>query len=183
MFQERVFSQMLRNYVFVAGFFPSVKVYTMSINSWRKRIGDMFPGRILHYYSQMGPSPFVNGVLHWMACRGREMEELVIMSFQLADEIFGEIIVPSFDGHCTAILAVQHSIALVVQDPATTKWDKWVMKEYGVVNSWAKQYSLRNTIGFPSGSMKNGEIPIERRTGNLVSYDPKTQFHRDLKLP
>ncbi|KAL7185320.1 hypothetical protein ACSBR2_027286 [Camellia fascicularis] len=111
------------------------------------------------------------------------MEELVIVSFQLADEIFGEIIVPSFDGHCAAILAFQHTIALVVQDPATTKWDIWVMKEYGVVNSWAKQYSLRNTIGFPFRSMKNGEILVERRTGNLVSYEPKTQFHRDLKLP
>ncbi|XP_028065581.1 F-box protein At3g07870-like [Camellia sinensis] len=108
---------------------------------------------------------------------------IVIVPFQLANEIFGEIIVPSFDGHWATILAFQHSIALVVQDPAITKWDIRVMKEYGVVNSWTKQYSLGNTIGFPFGSMKNGEILVERRTGNLVSYDPKTQFHRDLKLP
>ncbi|KAI8006510.1 F-box/kelch-repeat protein [Camellia lanceoleosa] len=59
--------------------------------------------------------------------------------------------------------------------------DIWVMTDYGVVDSWTKQYSLRDAIEFSFGLMSNGEVLLIKSNSNLVYYDLKIHEHRKLK--
>lgn len=60
----------------------------------------------------------------------------------------------------------------------------WVMKEYGVAESWTKLYTisiperLTRTIGF----RKDGEVLLQLRNKELVSYDPVTGNVKDLGI-
>ncbi|KAL7243929.1 hypothetical protein ACSBR1_016196 [Camellia fascicularis] len=50
----------------------------------------------------------------------------------------------------------------------------WVMKEYGVVASWVKQFRI--DLREPIGLRKNGEVLLAESEGYLVSYyDPKSK--------
>lgn len=57
------------------------------------------------------------------------------------------------------------------------------MMDYGSIASWTKHFSLRDIFGSPFAFMMNGEVILRRHVKYLVSYDPKSQKHRNLKVP
>lgn len=166
--------------------FPLVEVYNLSTDSWRSvsAAGDNLPFMLY----EESPRPLINGAVHWMAYRTRmESRKRIsfIMSFQMVDEVFREIKMPAYTGSCEGISAFRDSLALFVCNPKFTvgSWDIWVMTDYGNIASWSKHFSLRD-MGSPFAFMMNGSEAILRRNCfELVSYDPKSQKVRNLKVP
>ncbi|KAF3953004.1 hypothetical protein CMV_021505 [Castanea mollissima] len=61
----------------------------------------------------------------------------------------------------------------------------WVMKEYGVVDSWTKQFTVDCNGGLLLGLLKNGNILVETITpinSEISSYDPKSRQVKNLGI-
>ncbi|XP_059313387.1 F-box/kelch-repeat protein At3g23880-like isoform X1 [Lycium ferocissimum] len=152
-----------------------VKIYSLRSNSWR-RIGD-FQDRELKDHS----AKFVNGKLHWLD-RGRN-----IISFDLADEKWAEVEQLScFEGCGWLNLGLFGSDLSVVSNYVHTRADVWVMKEYGVKESWTKMFTIKSPEDgrtfFPSILMSNeGEILLQFGS-RFAKYNPKDDSIRYLNV-
>ncbi|XP_004304761.1 PREDICTED: F-box protein At4g22390-like [Fragaria vesca subsp. vesca] len=99
-------------------------------------------------------SIFVSGAVHWVHGRvhGIWMHEAnpTIVSFDMSDEVFGEITMPQvmmIKSH-RIISRYRNSLAVlqwdfVLDDAKQKQLDMWVMKEYGVVESWTKLLTVK----------------------------------------
>ncbi|KAI8563383.1 hypothetical protein RHMOL_Rhmol03G0107500 [Rhododendron molle] len=98
----------------------------------------------------------------------------------MGDEAFGKMglpeavvsVFPLFLG----LRAVHNTISVDFYDKMATftRFSLWVMREYGVVESWTKLYivGMPNVVGF----RRSGELLMATRGGDFVSY------HRGSKL-
>ncbi|KAF3967775.1 hypothetical protein CMV_008260 [Castanea mollissima] len=120
-----------------------IEVYTLSLDSWR-RVG--FDLTINVFFCSELPAPLVNGALHWMAhIEGEETD--LIMAFDVNSEKFAILALP--DGF-TSVNILQRCLASFKGKLAfitcayneqfgfPCQYSIWVMKEYGVVESWNK---------------------------------------------
>ncbi|XP_059629746.1 uncharacterized protein LOC132272659 [Cornus florida] len=94
----------------------------------------------------------LNKSAHWLAYDGRRKDfYCLIVSFHMGDQRFGEIMVPvSFSRQNVVVAKFQESLSLI-QD----LWSKytccvWVMKEYGISDSWTKVFNIDMSVGFGS---------------------------------
>ncbi|KAL6200620.1 hypothetical protein ACLB2K_030401 [Fragaria x ananassa] len=151
-----------------------VEVYSLAAGSWSNpRL--VYPKFLLS--GQRSPQAFVNGALHWDAggfCN-------FILAFDVGSELFRKIMMPkSLDwdslsaGNLTLRLSVSRdgkSLAMFLRyldeysDPSLL--DVWVMKEYGVEESWTKLITLHPEgpeRSLPSALCfrKSGEIVMVR---------------------
>uniref|UniRef100_A0A5B6YQ60 F-box domain-containing protein n=1 Tax=Davidia involucrata TaxID=16924 RepID=A0A5B6YQ60_DAVIN len=161
-----------------------VEVYTFSSNSW-KEIEVAVPGLI---FENSSTASLQNGFLHWMAY-GTDRE--IIVSFDLGDEVFREIAVPDSHGISFEInrklSVLKESLSVIVYSTAEEKnicFDIWVMNEYGVEESWTKQFTVGPllTVSKPLGFWKNGEVIFnyeENLNNVLFLYDPSAQEMKD----
>ncbi|EEF30092.1 F-box protein At3g07870 [Ricinus communis] len=146
----------------------------------------------------------VNGRLHWLSCRYRNQSLRRLISFDLADEQFREVPCPvgaSFGRHCSHLATLRGCLSGVVQ--GFRRLYIWVMKEYGVKESWVKEFTIgvklpRELEPYPNQSinlqefhlplsqtkvlclLNNGEILLEFRCGTLVCYDTKSGAFKEL---
>ena len=152
------------------------EVYTLSTDSWKRVVISL--GSI----DYIGPPPslFFNGALHFIAWSGRRQ---FILSFDVNDERFREIMLPQiYDDTVLNSLAVfKGSLALFVCCRSDICYI-WVMREYGVVESWTK-------ISVPLDSVKNffgctdsGEHLVDIKDRGLVSYDPVSRNENNLGI-
>jgi F-box interacting protein len=152
------------------------EVYTLSTDSWKRVVISL--GSI----DYIGPPPslFFNGALHFIAWSGRHQ---FILSFDVNDERFREIMLPQiYDDTILNSLAVfKGSLALFVCCRSDICYI-WVMREYGVVESWTK-------ISVPLDSVKNffgctdsGEHLVYIKDRGLVSYDPVSRNENNLGI-
>ena len=122
-----------------------IEVYTLSLDSWR-RVG--FNLSIDVMFCCELPVPLVTGALHWMICikEGNETE-LMIMAFDVNSEIFTILALP--DDYIKAktfqssLASFKGKLAFITcacneQLGFPYLYSIWVMKEYGVVESWNK---------------------------------------------
>ncbi|XP_065634573.1 F-box protein CPR1-like [Quercus suber] len=129
---------------------PVVEIYTLHTGVWRFVIGPDLQ------YIVGNTLVFVNA-LHWLA-RTQEKSIIfqnLILSFDLGDEVFHEVLLPkileeSCPGKKLAIAALDGLLAIhggqleyYGDDGWVVKeYSVWVMKEYGVVESWTKLYTI-----------------------------------------
>jgi F-box interacting protein len=80
---------------------------------------------------------FVSGTLNWMVDNG---DQTVILSFNLEKETYREVLLPQNDADNVNMhrLYVLNDCLCVFSETNKTHWVAWLMKEYGVVNSWTK---------------------------------------------
>ncbi|KAL4628856.1 hypothetical protein ACB092_05G268000 [Castanea dentata] len=146
------------------------------------------------FYLQGGEtSVFMNGRLHWLAQKYHTREDYTrlnfILSFDLGFEIgdenivYHEVPIPkvfeikedqySLDGAHIAML----NGLLALYGWLDETYDVWVMKEYGVVESWTKLYIIDYGIilGRVIGFKKNGEVLVTRNDRDLLLYEPNSQ--------
>ena len=120
-----------------------IEVYTLSLDSWR-RVG--FNLTIDVVFCSELPAPLVNGALHWMArIEGEETD--LIMAFDVNSEKFAILALP--DGFTNinifqrCLASFKGKLALITcacneQFGFPCQYSVWVMKEYGVAESWNK---------------------------------------------
>ncbi|KAM7468943.1 hypothetical protein LguiA_007126 [Lonicera macranthoides] len=166
---------------------PSVEVFSVNTGAWR---GISTPAPLCHIAGDLWRQRFVNGAAHWVACTLNcgQMRNL-ILSFDMCDEVFREIKLPE----CLAgkspwfmgVVVIQDSLYVVEYDISLEFLNMlsiWVMKDYGVVESWTKQYKIDTEVGLVRvlGVRRNGEVLLTTRNDELVDYDVQTRESMDL---
>ncbi|XP_030539729.1 F-box protein At3g07870-like [Rhodamnia argentea] len=114
-----------------------VQVCTLRSPTWRRL------GNATRYLEATPTQPLVNRKLHWTASRVRRRTDRIV-SFDLSDEKFRNVSEPECEdfwrsnldlvelGGCLSAAVLSSSGALEI----------WVMKEYGMKESWIKDYSI-----------------------------------------
>ncbi|XP_059436742.1 F-box protein CPR1-like [Corylus avellana] len=178
--EEGVYSRKERVY--------SRELYSLREHSWRM-VKEKWPLKESYIYSDW--PAFLNGTFHWWV--GRTNFKKVIVTFNLSTEKFQ---VPNFDFFffmkpCVNILVLRGWLCLIVGEEVK---EVWVMKEYGVANSWTLLYTVQLDSAFyicrPLLFSHDGgeevltrekEI-IERDLHQLFWYDIKNKTHRIVEI-
>jgi F-box interacting protein len=127
---------------------PRVKLFKLSTGAWKTvRFLDDF-----HYLigGSWNFQAFVNGASHWL---GRNYDtskkELVIVLFHMFDEEFRVMKLPDVVAtrYVTSFLEVSGGLLSLISyddnaSPGNESCCIWLMKDYGVIESWTKQYTL-----------------------------------------
>lgn len=187
--------------VFDEEFPPEVEVYSLSTDSWR-RVGFEVESvrRIEHNISTFclhsETSVFVNGALHWIAGVSRDVvddpDHRVILVFDVNHEGFQEMMLPEgyltgFEDPTYHLATFNGSLALIVfgeaeEDAGSEICCLWVMRKYGVVESWTKQIVPLRFVRRFFGCTKNGELIIAKFGSGLVSFDPNSLYEKELRI-
>ena len=161
------------------------EVYTFSTDSWREV--EVSVGSLSGSIDSLSGAPclFFNDALHSIAYSG---DHHFILSFDVNDEIFREIMLPQnylLDGASPSLAVFKKSLAFMVcyedQDDGTDKCHLWVMREYGVVESWTKTCLPVAVLNF-YGCTDNGELLIKNFDEGFISYDPESLIKNDLGI-
>lgn len=124
---------------------------------------------------------YLNGSLHWLCSRYSD-SSWFIAAFNLQNEEFEEVQVPSFHGDkidwSTDILDVVLNGSLCLC--ARNLPDVWVMKEYGVIKSWKKFsiYGLRTCLVTPLCFMGDQQIVLDADLYEVIVYNVEEKTSR-----
>ncbi|XAR55275.1 hypothetical protein NMG60_11035306 [Bertholletia excelsa] len=139
---------------------------------------------------QQPPEVLVNGRLHWLALpdkqrgtqNGSHCSPKSIVSFDIADEKFREIPRPDCEVLNNFNLAVLGGCLSAVVWCHFENFEIWIMKYYGVKESWVKEYYVDYCWQLVQVLclLKNGNLLIECKGGVLVSYDPVSGNYENL---
>ncbi|WMV46688.1 hypothetical protein MTR67_040073 [Solanum verrucosum] len=145
-----------------------LKIYSLNSDSW---------GSVDDRQSQdeiRRGGKFVKGKLHWPTATVDHLiinyKDWNIISFDLANEKWGEVEHPCYrEGDIALILGVLGSDLSVFCDYSSSHVDVWVMKEYGVKESWTKMFTINypdhlvgygHALSWPSFISNKGEILV-----------------------
>lgn len=132
---------------------PEVELYSLATGFW-KNITAVAPVFTICSFGTYAPQAFINGILHWGAKRRVNNDWCnFIVSFDFRNEVFGEVMLAE-DLACASkdsitVIGGGNSLTVyqVTSSPAPCSCNIWVMKEYGVVDSWSKLFTF-NLMGF-----------------------------------
>jgi F-box interacting protein len=162
-------------------------VYTLSTDSWKWVVISL--GSI--DYIDPSPGLFCNGALHFIAwSRTRKF----ILSFDVNDERFREIMLPQNDEEDDSVvrtingLAAFKALAVFKGSLALFGYSRsetcyiWVMREYGVVESWIKISVPLHSVKQFFGCTDSGELLVDIKDRGLISYDPVSRNENNLGI-
>ncbi|KAL3721388.1 hypothetical protein ACJRO7_033819 [Eucalyptus globulus] len=168
-----------------------VQIYTLSTDSWRSLECEV-PA-----LCNPIPAVFLNGNLHWFVSKHTEGYGSVLL-FDVASEVFDEM-VPSeeflhvLSVSSEAVLSVLNDLLAVctirgeaVGHPKPLSvCSIWVMREYGVPESWTELYSFEYSgrVSGVDGFTRDGELLMLTADKGQVSWNPITGQFAILSLP
>ncbi|KAK6134391.1 hypothetical protein DH2020_031880 [Rehmannia glutinosa] len=165
---------------------PQIELYKLSTGFWQ----DMSYLELDHVIYNKSRQAYVNGATHWVA-RHLDSYDLIVF-FDMCREVFGEMPLPvslvNNDLMRSKDLVVyMESLALILwnMNGAEPCFCVWVMKEYGVQESWIKHFSFDfHDFGGrflrPLWVRNKGEVITVCQDGRLISYDPDGGEVKDL---
>nr|POF13382.1 f-box protein [Quercus suber] len=143
------------------------------------------------------PSSFFKWCCHFAAEYAYKPSGPLVLSFDLHDEAFHVIPLPNVtfkwtnNVHTSVIGGLLSLLFHYVRNADNKCCAIWVMKEYGVVDSWTKQFTVDLNGGGEIirvlGLQKNGNILVEAILSGpsrceLSSYDPKSELVKNLGI-
>lgn len=142
-----------------------VYVYMLKTSKWKKVGVSPFN----HKLAMPSSGYFVEGSLHWLAKYVNDFDSriLIISAFNVANKEFSQVPVPhgvldiTFSNFSS--LGVLKGCLCVINIDDSFSTGLWVMKEYGVVESWIK-LSIVTDKGI-------SDVPLHLREDNLVVTD------------
>ncbi|KAK6143792.1 hypothetical protein DH2020_024140 [Rehmannia glutinosa] len=162
-------------------------VHTLGSDSWRRIENTPCPK--LNSFD-----PFLNGALHWITDSDRPSE--LITSFDLEEEKFENVPPPPHFNlryvnkvswinigvlrGCLCICYIYEDVEFVV----------WVMREYGVKESWTKEFSIDmkfycklqvEDLHRPIKFFGNGDLWFISSSDSLVSFSPQKRTFKELR--
>lgn len=171
-----------------------VEVYSKRSDVWKEVEN---PG-LKCLINEFSPTAVVNGGVHWLGTRigsgkGKDRADGkdCVVVFDLGREVFGDMSLPECDsyaeGYGWQISVIGESLSVFVYPTCgnmSKSIDVWVMKDYGVAESWSKQFriGLFTGVSKPVGSFKNGELIFQNNKEKLFLYDPRTRKFGTLPL-
>ncbi|KAL5726238.1 hypothetical protein ACHQM5_009294 [Ranunculus cassubicifolius] len=170
----------------------NVSVLTVGVDDWWRTIEEDFCHRISPHIKTNQTTPFINGACHWLASKRNALSFNLIVAFDLKDEVLQEIQPPNVlrrrgpvQDNVVGELA---GLLCVFERKDTNDVHIWVMKEYGVVSSWIKQFVIgrREVSGMfvklqPLGLVSNGNIILRKNTKELILYNIKNKSISSLR--
>ena len=166
------------------------EVYTLSTDSWRKFVISLESEPNIGSINEIDQLRclFFNGALHSIVFTG---EQKFILSFDVNDERFREIMLPQnyvdekFEITFDILAVFKGSLASFVciegQEGDRDICYIWVMREYGVVESWTKINVPLHLVNMFFGCTDSGELLIDIND-SLVSYDTERQYENNLGI-
>lgn len=169
-----------------------VHVYSLKLNSWR-RIGE-FPWKFPEHQPDVGA--FANGALHWIVKKRQWEVNNFIVSFDLKNEQFRQVMVcprqphDAFEQHLR-ILDGNLCVLSYYYFAGRYRVDLSEMKEYGVETSWTKLVSIKMPYDIhslwsltPITYLKSGrgELVIQIERDKLVTCDPSTYYMENVRI-
>jgi F-box interacting protein len=178
------------------GFFPfEAELYRLRTGAWETIRGiDNFQYVVNNGHTQA----LVNGASHWigyhksyMATESSDNPEFVVVLFHMYHEELRVMKLPdrlsSLNLH-NSVLRVSSGFLYLMehiqQQNACLSYNAWMMKEYGVVESWTKQFTL-DLEGWRFGPMlcfRNNEKILGEKQKRPVLYDPDLKTDRVINL-
>jgi F-box interacting protein len=161
-------------------FLSRAELYKLCTGTWETvRVPEDFQYIIVDHRQAL-----VNGASHWVGYHKRDMAsdspELVVLLFHMCDEEFRVMKLPdclsSLDTY-VAKLGVSGGLLSLIEYSFQGGASVWLMKEYGVVKSWTKQFTLKDGCFRPMFSFWNNEMILELESKNGwtgLLYDLKT---------
>ncbi|PRQ50270.1 putative F-box domain, galactose oxidase/kelch, beta-propeller, F-box associated interaction [Rosa chinensis] len=170
---------------------PEVELYSLNSRSWRSITAASPKYEIAR---TMWSQVFVNGFIHFIGyCMEGEAFGNVVLGFDVCEEVFHEIKLPkdlASEVPNMVISVIGKSLAVQHYDSKHKCCNVWVMREYGVVESWTKQCTIdfltqNFRVTKVLGSRKNGEFLLETyeaKKGEIVLHDPKKNTNEHLGI-
>ncbi|KAL4600516.1 hypothetical protein ACB092_11G204300 [Castanea dentata] len=177
---------------------PLIEVYSLNEGCWRITSASFPPG--IAFTNWRHPATSLNGAVHFAAAYEYEPGGPcgpLVLSFDLRDEVFHVIPLPNgisrwINSVHTSVIGGSLSLLFCCGRHADdTCFAIWVMKEYGVFDSWTKQSTVDlngGEINWVLGLQKNGNILVEANVegpslcSELSSYDPKSKQVKNLGI-
>lgn len=151
------------------------KMYTFGVKDcWTVIMNFPLP----HICESNWAGKFVSNTLNWMALK-RLRDQWVILSFDLATETYGEVLLPRGDGVkiCDPELDVlRDCLCVTLLDSKKACWVVWLMKKYGVQDSWTKLVMIPDFFGIygqlhPLCILENGVVLLKNLFSTLILYN------------
>ncbi|XP_058213027.1 F-box protein CPR1-like isoform X4 [Rhododendron vialii] len=165
----------------------NVHVFSSKLSSW-KSIGDFGYSSYLQ-----GPGSVLNGAPHWFLCGNTDMYSNIVC-FDVMEEKLKEVPKPICEVNNFVSLGALGGWLCVVDNRLESHSDVWVMKEYGVKESWTKLFVVPNVPLNVAGEFffhyfdllcftKDGEVVMRLKleTEELVKfviYNPKKKTYK-----
>ncbi|KAG5632017.1 hypothetical protein H5410_003734 [Solanum commersonii] len=132
---------------------------------------------------------FLNGALHWLAGK-YYCSTSIIVAFNLTDEKFLEVPIPTITTtsllHFYGIVALKWCLCVMGDRRNENEIDVWMMKEYGVVESWTKFIVVKNAFPFcptPVCLMSDDDIIlVAPGKAKLIIYNKKKEQQREMNV-
>lgn len=165
-----------------------IEVFSLKTDAWRE-IGD-FPYHICY---RRNFNVFTNGALHWLVTRKPESKiDFLIAAFDLTTDELRLVPRPecvNVNERVKVNLGILGGCLTVVCNYPKKKVDVWVMKSYGVKESWSKLISTADVklmveleILRPIVYSKNGEeVLLEKNFERLYWYNIENKTVKRLK--
>ncbi|CAN4095912.1 unnamed protein product [Withania somnifera] len=164
--------------------YNEVKVYSIRTNSWKRIKG--FDGG--YVYSNSGV--VVNGVVHWDTRPHHDFNgcKCMIVYFDLVAEKHGKINLPSYENEDVHwdLMSSKESLFGFCHCESQGEVYIWVMKEYGVKESWNKiasvpYYIIPGIFCSPLFMNEDGEVLLIDGQ-SLVLFNTRNNMYKDLKV-
>ncbi|XP_006360351.1 F-box/kelch-repeat protein At3g23880-like [Solanum tuberosum] len=168
-----------------------VKIYSLKDDSWK--MGEGFDSGYVNAQSGM----CLNGYLHWEVSHcpdsggggGGSGACSEIMTLDLATETYGVMALPNCgNGSTSWSLSVLNGCLVACCNYEPDRTDMWVMKEYGVEESWTKLVSNLTAppgrLGYvsPLSVSENGGEVLVRLGTNISLYNARNASHESLDI-
>ncbi|XP_028808794.1 F-box protein At3g07870-like [Neltuma alba] len=159
---------------------PHVEVYSLVSRSWRI-IDVRVPPFFFCYLNNWLAPIAVNGAVHWVVGRRGFERYKFILSFDVTEETFGELMLPQQSRKvASTLLAVEggHSLAVVNHFMKRNRrvFSIWVMKKYGVIESWTEIFQCDSkSYGGVSGILAlttGGKVVVRLASEVITLIDP-----------
>ncbi|XP_006349814.1 F-box/kelch-repeat protein At3g06240-like [Solanum tuberosum] len=161
-------------------------IYSLKVGSWKRIKSSPYD----HAVPELASGVFVNGALHWLASKKPDYVS-VIGAFVLSDEEFVEVPAPkSLDKGkfvFNKLVVVKGCLCMVVDnlEGYGNRIDVWMMKEYGVEESWTK--FCVDGIDFydflkPLCLIRDDEVVVNVDGEKLMVYNLEEERSRDLEV-
>lgn len=183
---------------FYKGIFPAsegsdefgCEVYTLGTGMWRNL------GHVPFSIDGYGHGIYVGGNLHWLALHQKDTINERLCTFDLDKELFqltAGPAVPQVSGYISyRTLGILGGCLCLCDNMPDYEFAIWVMKDYGVLESWSKEIvictdflynSMLDEEVYPLKVLEDGTILMYCEEHQLFTYHPGTKRTQDYIFP
>nr|XP_017224922.1 PREDICTED: F-box/kelch-repeat protein At3g23880-like [Daucus carota subsp. sativus] len=169
-----------------------VEIYSLCTDAWEEIQVQYFPWIV----GDEGSSIMCNDNLHWIALNC-DRNDQVILSFNIEKSVLEEVKLPDLTFHTDSTDLTVTAVVLkeclclfgyvlpVGSGEESTRCYLWIMKDYGVAESWTKLYEIDCQVKIRRciSSTGDDQLILEDIHENILLYNTETRSFDHLNIP